>query len=816
MHAQLFAILLLMSFDHQKIERKWQKYWEKEGLYRAEDFGKKKKQYVLIEFPYPSGERLHVGHGRSYCCFDAVARLKRMQGDNVLFPIGWDAFGLPAENYAIRTGIHPAETTRENIQSAKQQAQSWGLSFDWSREITTTDPAYYKWTQWIFLQLFKKGLAYKKEIPVNWCPKDKINLANEEVIQGACERCGTRVERRMQSQWLLKITEYADRLLDDLDKVDYRKDIRDQQINWIGRSEGARIKFPLRGVPGQPAVEVFTTRADTLFGATFLVISPELAQQWIGRGWSAPAKVSSYVQKTLNRPELERQKEKTGVSAEINARHPLTGDEIPVWISSYVLAGYGTGAVMGVPAHDQRDLEFAQKFDLPIQEVIQNKPESNFPKEAFEGEGTLINSGDFDGLDSRAAADKITGRLEKEDLGAPAVDYKLRDWVFSRQHYWGEPIPIIICEEHGFVPVPEENLPVELPYVKKFQPTDTGESPLAGVKDWVKVDCPTCGKQARRETDTMPNWAGSSWYFLRYLDPENRQQFADRKKLDYWMPVDWYNGGMEHTNLHLLYSRFWYKVMADLKLVPGEEPYAKRTSHGVVLGPDGQKMSKSRGNVVNPDEVVAEFGADAFRLYEAFIGPFEQMIPWDPRGILGVRRFLDKVWKAHQEITAQEAGVGSEELERALHRLIKKVEEDTLTLNFNTAVSAMMEFVNLLSSQEYRLTIDAWKTFLKVLAPYAPHLGEELYQNLVKGDKKSVHLEAWPKFDSKLIEEETVTVIVQVDGKFRGKFDFQRGATEAATVKEAQKLEVVKPHLHGRKVAKTVFVPDNLVNFVTA
>ncbi|MDP2734725.1 MAG: leucine--tRNA ligase, partial [bacterium] len=588
-----------------------------------------------------------------------------------------------------------------------------------------------------------QGLAYKKEIPVNWCPKDKINLANEEVIQGACERCGTPVERRMQSQWLLKITEYADRLLDDLDKVDYRKDIRDQQINWIGRSEGARIKFLLRGVPGQPAVEVFTTRADTLFGATFLVISPELAQQWIGRGWSAPAKVSSYVHKTLNRPELERQKEKTGVSAEINACHPLTGDEIPVWISSYVLAGYGTGAVMGVPAHDQRDLEFAQKFDLSIQEVIQNKPESNFPKEAFEGEGTLINSGEFEGLDSSAGADKITGRLEKEDLGATAVDYKLRDWVFSRQHYWGEPIPIIICEEHGFVPVPEENLPVELPYVKKFQPTDTGESPLAGVKDWVKVDCPICGKQARRETDTMPNWAGSSWYFLRYLDPENRQQFADRKKLDYWMPVDWYNGGMEHTTLHLLYSRFWYKVMADLKLVPGEEPYAKRTSHGVVLGPDGQKMSKSRGNVVNPDEVVAEFGADAFRLYEAFIGPFEQMIPWDPRGILGVRRFLDKVWKAHQEITAQEAGSGSEELERALHRLIKKVEEDTLTLNFNTAVSAMMEFVNLLSSQEYRLTIDAWKTFLKVLAPYAPHLGEELYQNLVRGDKKSVHLEAW-------------------------------------------------------------------------
>ncbi|HEB13897.1 MAG TPA: leucine--tRNA ligase, partial [candidate division WWE3 bacterium] len=689
----------MQTYDHKKIDKKWQKEWEKKGLYKAADFSKRPKRYVLIEFPYPSGERLHVGHGRSYCCLDAVARLYRMQGYNVLFPMGWDAFGLPAENYAIKTGIHPAVTTKENTKNAKEQAKSWGLSFDWDREIATTDPEYYKWTQWIFLQLFKKGLAYKKETPVNWCPSCKINLANEEVIQGTCERCGTPVTRRMQSQWLLKITEYADRLLEDLDKVDYRQDIKDQQINWIGRSKGTKIQFKVRDSSSK--IEVFTTRPDTLFGATFLILSPEKAQKYLDlvpKGQQR--KIKKYIDDALAKSELKRQEEtknKTGVFTGFYAEHPGTKEPLPVWISDFVLVGYGTGVVMSVPAHDQRDFEFAKKFDLPIKEVIQSDKDSNFPNEAFEGEGVLVNSGEFDGLQSVEAVDKITNWLLKKGFGEPAVDYKLRDWVFSRQHYWGEPIPVIYCQnclktskksnpkegydrvliegkEYAIVPVPEKDLPVELPHVERYEPTDTGDSPLAKVKNWVNVPCPSCGKQARRETDTMPNWAGSSWYFIRYIDPKNDKAFASKKKLSYWMPVDWYNGGMEHTTLHLLYSRFWYKFLYDLKLVPGSEPYAKRTSHGVVLGPDGQKMSKSHGNVVNPDEVVAEFGADTLRVYEAFMGPFDQMITWNPRGVLGVKRFLDKVWRAHQEIREQEKPVASGELKSKLHRLVKKVE----------------------------------------------------------------------------------------------------------------------------------------------
>ena len=839
-----FVIILLMSFDHFKIEPKWQSYWDKENLYRAVDFSKKKKQYILIEFPYPSGERLHVGHGRSYCCLDAVARLRRMQGYNVLFPIGWDAFGLPAENYAIKTGIHPSITTKENIANAKKQAQSWGLSFDWEREINTTDPEYYRWTQWIFLQLYKKGLAYKKEIPVNWCPKDKTNLADEEVIAGKCERCGTPVERRMQSQWLLKITAYADRLIDDLAGVNYRADIKAQQINWIGRSEGVRIKFQVAGSKSQE-IEVFTTRPDTLYGVTFLVISPEKIQEFLNLVPSSNRpEVEKYIRQALAKSELRRQeelKEKTGVFTGIYVQHPLTGEKLPVWVADFVLSGYGTGAVMAVPAHDQRDFEFAKKYDLPLKEVVKNERESKFPKEAFEGEGELISSDKFDGLQYKDASDKITQFLITKKLGQKSVDYKLRDWIFSRQHYWGEPIPIIYCrncwedksekqrktaregydfskingKEHAIVSVSEGDLPVALPYVENYKPTETGASPLAGIKNWVEVPCPICNSQAIRETDTMPNWAGSSWYFLRYLDPKNDKKFADPDKLKYWMPVDWYNGGMEHTTLHLLYSRFWYKVLSDMGLVTATEPYAKRTSHGVVLGPDGQKMSKSRGNVVNPDEVVTEFGADTYRIYEAFMGPFEQTIAWDPRGVLGVRRFLDKVWKSHEKVRIQESGASSKELDRKLHQLIKKVEEDTLSLKFNTAVAEMMKFINELADSNWQLETGDWKLFLRVLAPYAPHLAEEMYQSLKEGEEgKSVHLQPWPKYDPKLIVEETVTVIVQVNGKMRGKLELPAGTGEAEITERAQSTESVAPHLHGRKVAKTIFIPDNLINFV--
>lgn len=937
------------NYGHLKIERKWQSRWEKAGIYRAQDFSKKDKQYILIEFPYPSGERLHVGHGRSYCCLDTVARLQRMRGYNVLFPIGWDAFGLPAENYALKTGIHPSITTKENVANAKKQAQSWGLSFDWEREINTTDSEYYRWTQWIFLQLYKKGLAYKAEIPVNWCPKDKINLANEEVVEGRCERCGTPVTRRMQSQWLLKITDYADRLIDDLEKVDYRSDIKAQQVNWIGRSEGVRIEFKIQNSPpkaDQPRakkvkIPVFTTRPDTLYGVTFLVLSPEKAQHGLSHmPEERKSEVEDYIQGALKKSELQRQeerKEKAGVFTGLYAQHPLTGNKLPIWVAEFVLSGYGTGAVMAVPAHDQRDFEFAKKYALPIQEVIEPADavsSTSRVSKAFEGEGTLVNSAQFDGLQSKEASGRITQFLIGKKLGQKVVDYKLRDWVFSRQHYWGEPIPIIFCrkcwevkrtrseiatpalrdkkskvkmqegydyvkidgKEYAIVTVSEENLPVKLPYLENYKPTKIGESPLASVPKWVEARCPTCNSQARRETDTMPNWAGSSWYYLAYtfwhklgskksnetpeaLTAEGRsksKKFENaflryRKEIDYWMGpsnrdaghaprspersrrggggVDWYNGGMEHTTLHLLYSRFWYKFLYDQKLVPSSEPYTKRTSHGVVLGPDGQKMSKSRGNVVNPDEVIDEFGADTFRMYEAFMGPFEQTIAWDPKGVLGVRRFLDKVWKVHQQVLANRepqtanhrkplAVSGSPlVLQRSLHRLIKKVEEDTLSLKFNTAVAEMMKFINEVASNEYRVAREDWGVFLRVLAPYAPHLTEELYQSLEEIENKmkphsrlnahsafpsvksqkfgSIHQQPWPKYDPKLIAEETVTVVVQINGRLRGRMEVPAGTGEAEITEFARQAEPVASHLHGRKVAKTIFIPDNLINFVT-
>lgn len=835
----------MQSYDHQAIEKKWQKRWERAKLYQAEDFSKRPKYYLLIEFPYPSGERLHVGHGRSYCAFDALARFKRMQGYNVLFPFGWDAFGLPAENYAIRTGIHPSITTKKNIDNARVQAKSWGLSFDWSREINTTDPEYYKWTQWIFLQFFKKGLAYKAEVSVNWCPSCKINLANEEVIQGACERCGAPTERRMQKQWMLKITAYADRLLEDLKLVDYREDIKQQQINWIGRSEGIRICFPLatridvdsdaetRGIRVTPRldprgsawVEVFTTRPDTLFGATFLVLAPEhlLVNKITSK--EQRKRVEAYIRTALRKSELQRQeeiREKTGVFSGAYAQHPITGERLPIWISDFVLPSYGTGAIMAVPAHDQRDFEFAKKFKLLVKEVIKNKVESKFPSEAFTGEGTLVNSGEFSNLHSKEASAKVTTWLKKKGLGEPAVDYKLRDWVFSRQHYWGEPIPIIICKKCGYVPVPEKDLPVKLPYVENYKPTKTGKSPLAAIKSWVNIKCPECDGPAQRETDTMPNWAGSSWYFLRYTDSRNSKKFADRKKLEYWMPVNWYNGGLEHTTLHLLYSRFWYKFLFDLGLVPDPEPYQKRTSHGVVLGPDGYRMSKSRGNVVNPDEVVAKFGADTFRIYEMFLGPFDQMIAWDPQGVIGVHRFLAHVWKAHGVICKQPLDESDKKPKRKLHQLIKKVEEDLEKTKFNTAVAALMEFINQLTANSYQLTVGDWKIFLRVLAPLAPHLAEELFYQL---DPKpytldpnfGVHQQPWPKYEPKLIKEEMVTVVVQVDGKLRGKIEVQTSKCKVQSEVEslAKEEENAARYLAGKKIKKVVFVPGRLINFVT-
>jgi len=848
-----------VGYDHRSIESKWQRRWGEIGLYKARDFAGKPKNYVLIEFPYPSGERLHVGHGRSYCALDALARMRRMQGFNVLFPFGWDAFGLPAENYAIKTGVHPAVTTEENIANAKKQAKSWGLSFDWSREINTTDSDYYRWTQWIFLRLFKEGLAYKAEIPVNWCSSCKINLANEEVVAGACERCGAPVRRRMREQWMLKITAYADRLLDDLELVDYRDDIKQQQINWIGRSEGTIIKFEVLN-PGSGAnserleirnskleIPVFTTRADTLFGVTFLVLAPEhpLVKKITVKGQKK--RVEAYVAASLKKSELQRQEErrkKTGVFTGAYVWHPATGEKLPVWVSDFVLPSYGTGAVMAVPAHDQRDFEFAKQFRLSIKEVVKNESGSKFPKEAFTGEGTLVDSGQFSHLQSRQAAAKITAWLKKRGCGEAAVDYKLRDWVFSRQHYWGEPIPLVFCKNcaskigggnkdsgtgnlskgerlnPGWVPVPEKDLPVKLPHLEKYKPTGTGESPLAAAGDWVSVECPRCGGPARRETDTMPNWAGSSWYFLRYADPHNRKQFASSRKLKYWLPVDWYNGGMEHTTLHLLYSRFWHKFLYDLRLVPGPEPYSKRTSHGVILGPDGQKMSKSKGNVINPDDVVAEFGADTFRVYEMFMGPFEQMTAWDPKGVIGVHRFLERVWNVSGVICKQSVVSSDKSLERKLHRLIKKVEEDVLSLKFNTAIAAMMEFLKEVMSSDYRVARADWEVFLRVLAPFAPHLCEELFYQLnpkpyVRNHKFSIHQQPWPKYDPRMIEEELVTIVVQVNGKLRGKLEAARDKEEEKVVELAEKLPAVRIQLSGAKITKTIFLSNKLVNFVT-
>lgn len=817
----------MKRYQPSEIESKWQQVWDQTKLYRAVDDDPRDKYYYLVEFPYPSGEGLHVGHVRSYTALDIMARHKRMQGFNVLYPMGFDAFGLPTENYAIKNKVAPQEATATNIANYTRQLKALGLSFDWDRTVNTTDPDYYRWTQWIFLQFHKAGLAYQAEMPINWCPKEKTGLANEEVVNGVHERCGTTVEKKLMKQWMLKITAYADRLIDDLKTVDYLDRISSQQINWIGRSEGAEITFKLRDVTGQDDdlhdVTVYTTRPDTLFGATFIVVSPELADSWVKVGWKASDEATAYITNALNESELSRQEDKvkTGVETGIKAVHPISGKLLPVWVADYVLGGYGTGAIMAVPAHDPRDLEFANAFDLPITRVIEGG------EPPFAGYGVLINSGQFDGLSGTQAMQAIIKTLVDKGAGKGAKKFKLRDWIFSRQHYWGEPIPMVHCPKCGVVPVPEDQLPVTLPMVTSYEPTETGESPLAAITDWVNTSCPTCEGPAKRETDTMPNWAGSSWYYLRYIDPKNNQAFADRAKLEQWTPVDLYNGGMEHTTLHLLYSRFWHKFLFDQGHVPTSEPYASRRSHGMILGPDGQKMSKSRGNVINPDGVIERYGADAVRLYEMFMGPFDEQTAWSDERLSGVSRFLYRVWtlvdtlEGERVQSATPDGIFATEVDRATHKTLKKVTEDIQAMNFNTMVSSLMEYVNFLQKNQTRLAspdnVDLTERTIRylilMLAPMVPHMTEEIWHDTL-GQEGSVHAAAWPLYDPELIKDELISVAVQVNGKLRATVILAADATDEDLTEAAKADPNVTKYLSAGEVVKTIVVPRKLVNFV--
>jgi leucyl-tRNA synthetase len=810
---------VVSEYNPAKIESKWQKKWEKIGINKAKDFDKKKKQYILVEFPYPSGDGLHVGHVRSYTALDAISRKKRMEGFNVLYPIGYDAFGLPTENYAIKTGIHPVEVSEKNTDTFRKQLKNLGLSFDWSREINTTDPEYYKWTQWIFLQFFKKGLAYQAKMPINWCPSCKIGLANEEVVGGKCDRCGTETEKREKKQWVLKITAYADRLIDDLEKVDYPERIKSQQINWIGRSEGATVKFKI----GESAIEVFTTRIDTIFGVTALVLAPEheLISK-IKNQISNINEIEEYIKNAKKKSELERmdfEKEKTGIQLKgIYAINPLNNEKITVWISDYVIAAYGGGAVMVVSAHDKRDYEFAKKNGIEIREVISG---GDISKEAFIDYGILMNSGEFNGLKSEDAIKKITEWLKKNGLGDKKINYHLRDWVFSRQHYWGEPIPIIHCEKCGAAAVQEKDLPVELPYVKNYKPTDTGESPLSAIKEWVNVRCPKCGGLAQRETDTMPNWAGSNWYYLAYLMrgisnfqfPISKYQ----KVFKYWMPVDLYNGGMEHTTLHLLYSRFVYKFLYDIGVVPHSEPYKSRRSHGMVLAQDGKKMSKSLGNVINPDEVVKKYGADTIRLYEMFMGPYEEAINWSTESLEGCYRFLKRVWNIFSD-TKKIGKITTKGLTQKINYIIKKIGNDLESMKFNTAVSTMMEFLNSWSEKENILSKKDAESFLKILAPFCPHITEEIWQSSfarASEDKKdSIFFKKWPEYDEKLIKKETIEMVIQVNGKLRDKIEVGAEISKEEAEKLALSSERIKTRLNNQKPKVVIFVKGKLINIV--
>ncbi|MEK7663965.1 MAG: leucine--tRNA ligase [Patescibacteria group bacterium] len=810
----------MKKYSPQKIERKWQGKWYKSGGFKAKNFSKKKKFYLLFEFPYPSGDGLHVGHCRSYIGLDVIARKKRMEGFNLLFPIGWDAFGLPTENYAIKKKIHPSLATKKNTDNFRRQMKMIGLSLDWSREINTTDPKYYKWTQWIFIKLFENGLAYKDRININWCPSCKIGLANEEVISGRCERCGSLAEKREKEQWLIKITNYAERLLEDLNVVNYPERVKIQQREWIGKSDGALVKFPLEGA--EDPVEVFTTRIDTIFSGTFLILSPghKFIEKYKEKIENFE-EVAKYAKSAKNISDIERsnlEKDVTGVELKgILARNPATGEEIPVWVADFVLEHYGTGAVFA-NAHDKRDFKMAKKYGIPLRTSIipQNEELAHRVKnleECFEEEGILHNSMQFDGLNSTEARPKIILWLKERNFADNKVKYKLRDWIFSRQHYWGEPIPMIFCKTCGWQSVSEKDLPVELPKVKKYQPTDTGESPLSSIKSWVIIKCPKCKGSAKRETDTMPNWAGSNWYYLRYADPKNNKTLADKKLLSYWLPVDWYNGGMEHTTLHLLYSRFIFKFLYDIGAIlepVGSEPYKKRTSHGVILGSGGIKMSKSRGNVVNPDNVVKQYGADTLRVYEMFIGPFEQMIPWDQNGVIGCRRFLEKVYNlTHKKATAKN---GDENLKIFINKTVKKVTDDIELMKFNTAVSSLMKFANKWQTSIGNLDEKDLQKFLIILSPLAPHLSEELWK--VKDFTGNCSQQKWPRYDEKLVKEKKALIIIQVNGKVRDKTEVESGISQKETEKIIMVRPKVKKWIGRKKIKKVIFIPDKLINIV--
>ena len=796
-------------YNHRAIEQKWQKIWDDEKAFAATDDYSKPKYYALVEFPYPSGQGLHVGHPRPYTALDIVARKRRMQGYNVLYPMGWDAFGLPTENYAIKNQIHPRIVTENNVKHFKQQLHSLGYSFDWDREINTTDPQYYKWTQWIFLKLFKEGLAYKSEMPINWCTSCKVGLANEEVVNGVCERCGSPVVRKVKSQWMLKITDYAEKLLEGLEDVDYIERVKVSQKNWIGKSQGAEVEFQVAGK--EEKLTVYTTRPDTLFGATYMVVSPEhpMLDKYKEdiKNWDA---IQDYREQAAKKSDFERSelaKEKTGVAIDgLSAINPVNEKEIPIWVSDYVLMSYGTGAIMAVPAHDTRDWEFAKKFNLPIIEVVAGG--ENVQEEAYTdvASGKLINSGFLDGLEVAEAKKKMIAFLEEKGIGKSKTNFKLRDWVFSRQRYWGEPIPIVKCEKCGYVPLPESELPLELPDVDSYMPTDNGESPLAAMTDWVNTTCPCCGGPAQRETDTMPQWAGSSWYFLRYTDPTNTEALASKEALKYWLPVDWYNGGMEHTTLHLLYSRFWHRFLYDQGVVPTKEPYQKRTSHGMILGENGEKMSKSRGNVVNPDDIVMDYGADTLRTYEMFIGAFDLSASWSENGVKGCRRFLDRVWKLQEILVDGDEYRGA--FETKMHQTIQKVSSDFENLKYNTAIAAMMSLLNDFY-KEGSINRAEFKTFLILLNPVAPHITEEIWENC--GYEGRVYAQTWPEFDEAKTVEDTIELPVQINGKTRAVVTLPADVDKDTAI--AAGKELIADKLTGT-IVKEIYVPGRIINIV--
>ncbi len=803
-----------MKYEPSAIEKKWQTAWEDAGIFHAENHSEKPKWYSLVEFPYPSGQGLHVGHPRSYTALDIISRKRRMQGYNVLYPIGWDAFGLPAENYAIKNHVHPAEFTQKNIAHFKSQLQDLGLSFDWSREINTTDPEYYKWTQWIFLQLFKKGLAYKKEMSVNWCPSCKCVLANEEAAGGVCERCGSEVVHKTKSQWMLGITQYAQRLIDDLDDVDYIERVKVQQKNWIGRSTGAEVEF--HTTEGD-VLTVYTTRCDTLFGATYMVISPEhpVIEKWAPEITNLDA-VRAYAEEASHKSDFERtelNKGKSGVRIEgVRAINPVNGKEIPIFVSDYVLMSYGTGAIMAVPAHDTRDWDFAKVFDLPMIQVVAGKDgEVDISKAAFTDveTGVMVNSGFLTGLSVEDAKKKMIEYLEEKGIGRAKVNYKLRDWVFSRQRYWGEPIPMVYCEKCGWVPLPESELPLRLPNVSSYEPTDNGESPLAHMTDWVQTTCPHCGGPARRETDTMPQWAGSSWYFLRYMDPHNPDALASKEALDYWSPVDWYNGGMEHTTLHLLYSRFWHKFLYDIGVVPTKEPYARRTSHGMILGENGEKMSKSRGNVVNPDEIVATYGADTMRLYEMFLGDFEKAAPWSSQSIKGCRRFLERICELADRVTPGDTYSAANEA--AMHKTIRKVSADIEEMKFNTAIASLMTLLNQFAEKGCNRA--EFATFITLVNPFAPHITEELWHTMGLGEG-FLSIAPWPAYDESKTVDAEIEMAVQVNGKLKAVVKLPADADEDTAKAAALADEKVAAAVEGKNIVKVIVIRGKIINIV--